>query len=651
MSDLHQIPRNGTGEPRADVIFVHGLGGDPFATWWHDSGSPKNSWPFWLAEEVPEVQVHCLEYEAAPATWLGPSLPLVERAQNILAVILGKGIGKRPIVFVCHSLGGLVIKQMLRKAQDENIDAWRQLAGQIKAVVFLGTPHRGAKLADTLFRLGKYLGASPSGWDLQTHNGLLKDLNEWFAGRAGGLGVQTHCFYETQPASIGSLIVEIDSGDMGVPGIPRYSVDADHGAICKPEHRDHFLCGYLASVVREAMGAIVVPRQLPEDPPHFVGREEDLQRLLIAIEDRRNSSIVAISGMGGVGKSAFAVHAAHLLQMKTPNGQIYVELGGISDSSLTALEAMTAVLKAFKAETPRNERSAIEVYRNILADKRVLLLLDNARDASSVAPLVEQLPKGCLLIITSREMMPFPKVTMISLEELRPDQAYVLIRDLLGSHRASDDELRSLANRCGYLPLALHAAVGYLARQPMLKLATYLDALSKERERFKALNVKGLPSLDVATVLSFSIRHLQEDNPKLADRWRQLAVFPSSFDIEAAGSVWEVSATEAELDLHELVSRSMVRFEPTSKRYSLHDLLRELAQIALEGEEQVTIDKRSEEASARHARHYCGVLAQAGERFLSGLEGHRTGLALFDLEEANIRAGYAWAVMRMNQNA
>jgi hypothetical protein len=131
MSELYRIPRTGKDEPRADVIFVHGLGGDPFTTWQHSS-KREDSWPYWLAEEVPEVQVYCLEYEAAPAKWLGPSLPLVERAQNILALLLGKGIGKRPIVFICHSLGGLVIKQMLRKTQDESIEDWRRLAEQIR---------------------------------------------------------------------------------------------------------------------------------------------------------------------------------------------------------------------------------------------------------------------------------------------------------------------------------------------------------------------------------------------------------------------------------------------------------------------------------------------------------------------------------------
>ena len=199
MSDLHSIPRTHEGESCADVIFVHGLGGDPFATWWHDPYHPGDSWPFWLAEAVPEVQVHCLEYEAAPAHWLGRSMPLVERAQNVFAVLLRKGIGKRPVVFVCHSMGGLIVKQMLRKAEDEGIDAWRAIVAQTKAIVFLGTPHRGAKLSDTLFRLGKYLGISPSARDLQTHNGLLKDLNDWYVGHARELAVGTHCFYEMQP--------------------------------------------------------------------------------------------------------------------------------------------------------------------------------------------------------------------------------------------------------------------------------------------------------------------------------------------------------------------------------------------------------------------------------------------------------------------
>jgi pimeloyl-ACP methyl ester carboxylesterase len=650
MSDLHQIPRSGDGEPQADVIFVHGLGGDPFATWWHDSENPKDSWPFWLAEALPEVQVHCLAYEAAPTDWFGASLPLVERAQNILAVLLGKGIGKRPIVFVCHSLGGLVIKQMLRKTQDENIEAWSRLAEKIKAVVFLGTPHRGANLADTLFRLGKYLGASPSSRDLQTHNGLLKDLNDWFAGHVAGRGIETHCFYETQSTAIG-MIVPQDSGDVGVPGIPRYPVDADHGGICKPKQRDDYRCGRLVPVVREAIGAIVVPRQLPEEPRHFVGREDEMQRLLTAIEDCRESNMVSISGMGGVGKSSLAIHLAHQLKMRTPYGQLYVELRGISKNPLTALETMTAVVKAFAAGTPQNEQSAIEICRNILSGKSVLIVLDNARDASTVAPLVQQLPKDCFLIITSRETFPFTNLTTILLQELESDQAIFLLRGLLEPDRASVDELETLAERCGNLPLALHAAIGYLSRQRTLKLSTYLTALSKEKYRFKMLKAKGLPSLDVAAVLSFSIRHLQEDDQKLTDRWRQLAVFPASFDVEAAGSVWERDATEAELDLHELVSRSMISFEPTSERYSLHDLMRELAQVALEGEEQAVLDKRFEEAAVRHARHYCRVLARAGERFLSGFEGQRAGAALFDLEEANIRAGYAWALERMNQNA
>jgi hypothetical protein len=77
------------------------------------------------------------------------------------------------------------------------------------------------------------------------------------------LGIAPHCFYETQPAWARSLIVGIDSGDIGVPGIPRYPVDADHGGICKPKQREDYRCGYLVAVVREVLGAIVVPRSCP----------------------------------------------------------------------------------------------------------------------------------------------------------------------------------------------------------------------------------------------------------------------------------------------------------------------------------------------------------------------------------------------------
>ena len=118
MSSLHPIARPATAELVADVIFVHGLGGHPFETWQHDLKQPQNSWPYWLVEDVPEAAVHCLEYDAVASNWLGRSMSLVDRATNVLTLLTTKAIGSRPVVFVCHSLGGLLVKQMLRQTQD-----------------------------------------------------------------------------------------------------------------------------------------------------------------------------------------------------------------------------------------------------------------------------------------------------------------------------------------------------------------------------------------------------------------------------------------------------------------------------------------------------------------------------------------------------
>jgi tetratricopeptide (TPR) repeat protein len=512
--------------------------------------------------------------------------------------------------------------------------------------VFLGTPHRGAELADTLFRLGRYLGISPSARDLQTHNGLLKNLNVWYAGRARDLGVATHCFYEMQPTAVG-MIVPQDSGDIDVRGIPSYPVGANHGEICKPSRSDHWLCGYLAMVVREAMGAIVVPRQLPEDPSHFVGREAELQTVIAGLLGGDSKApIAAINEMGGVGKSAFAIKAARTLAPKVPDGQIYVELGGVSERPLSALDAIAAVLRAFDREAAAlaNEQDAIGDYRRALEGKQVLVLLDNAKDAGVVAPLVQHRAPGCLLIVTSRGAMPFPDITRILLEELQPDEAIRLVRDLLGPERAGPDELAVLAERCGYLPLALHAAAGVLTGHATLPTATYLAALAKERERLPRLRVKGLSNLDVAAVLSFSARQLDEDDHALAVRWSELAVFPTTFDAAAAAAVWQTETTLAELALHDLVARSMVRFEPTTQRFGLHDLMRELAGSGLV--DGVDLD----EAAARHAWYYCYVLAIAGELFLKSDKGVIAGLAVYDLEQRNIAVGQARARARANRS-
>ncbi len=233
MSELHRV--SDTGRERvADVIFVHGLGGDPFATWWHDKDQPKNSFPFWLADDCPNIAVHTLAYEASPSQWLGSSMPLVDRATNVLTRLETERVGGRPLYFVCHSLGGLVVKQTLRSALQLREDAWQRIAEATRGIVFLATPHTGARLADYLGALGKVVRLSVSVSELEASAPALRDLNVWYRQNAKGLGIDTLAMFETRNTG-GVRVVDEASADAG-HGVPR-AIDADHLSICKPQSR------------------------------------------------------------------------------------------------------------------------------------------------------------------------------------------------------------------------------------------------------------------------------------------------------------------------------------------------------------------------------------------------------------------------------
>ena len=143
---------------------------------------------------------------------------------------------------------------------------------------------------------------------------------------------------------------------------------------------------------------------------------------------------------------------------------------------------------------------------------------------------------------------------------------------------------------------------------------------------------------------------MAEEKPELEARWRLLAAFPASFDAAAAAAVWEADTDDAAHDLGELRLRSMVLWDQADDRWRLHDLMRDVAGVALEEQDQAALEARVETAQERHARHYCGVLATANDLYLKGGEGVLAGLARYDLEQRNIAAGQAWAVARIEQD-
>ena len=124
MAKVHFVTPDRRDDAVVDVVFVHGLGGDKLSTW-QSSKAEKSFWPAWLGEESPHAAIYSLGYEASPSAWLGNAMPLSDRATNILDSLAAEEVGARPLIWVCHSLGGLVVKKILQHAAIQNQTAWK----------------------------------------------------------------------------------------------------------------------------------------------------------------------------------------------------------------------------------------------------------------------------------------------------------------------------------------------------------------------------------------------------------------------------------------------------------------------------------------------------------------------------------------------
>ena len=222
------------GNPSGHAIFVHGLGGHAYDTW--RGGKDDNAlWPLWLARDIEGLTVWTLSYAAPPTNWLGNALPLQDRAVTILERLLGAPeLVEAPIAFVCHSLGGLVVKQVLREANDQA--KTRPEAGaflkRVKAVVFIATPHTGSAHANWLGRLRFIAWPSTAAQDIVKNDANLRNLNFWYRNNLSKR-IANCIFYEAAGTAAGT-IVDPGSADAGFTGVVPIPIEGDHIAIAKP---------------------------------------------------------------------------------------------------------------------------------------------------------------------------------------------------------------------------------------------------------------------------------------------------------------------------------------------------------------------------------------------------------------------------------
>lgn len=218
-----------------DVVFVHGLSGDAKSTW--DCGGTDGFWPSWLANDIGHTNIYSLGYGAAVfEKWAKKEMDMFERADNILEQFAGKGIGQRPLVFITHSLGGILTKMILRASVLADDEDWEAVSAATKLVVFLSTPHTGASIANNVDAIP---GSSKHIKLLANETGMLQDLNKAYRKLCSTKDdLITKVYYEKHTTYKMVLVVSRESADPGVQGANPVAVDRDHISICKPKDRD-----------------------------------------------------------------------------------------------------------------------------------------------------------------------------------------------------------------------------------------------------------------------------------------------------------------------------------------------------------------------------------------------------------------------------
>ncbi|MCB1536263.1 MAG: alpha/beta hydrolase [Rhodoblastus sp.] len=246
-----------SGKERAvlDVVFVHGLTGDPYQTWL--AGSSGEFWPKWLCSEFPGIAVYALGYSASLfEKWARREMNIHERAANFLEHFAAYNFGERPIAFVCHSLGGILVKEILRVSKECADKDWQRIATQTRLVAFIATPHTGASLAAAVRLIAPRL--SSQFIDLLSNDsGYLTSLNQAFRDLAQGSDIKAVSYYEKWKTKNIAVVVPPESADPGCGQIRPVAVEADHFSICKPKDRDSIvylsLCRHLKGLWTNGM--------------------------------------------------------------------------------------------------------------------------------------------------------------------------------------------------------------------------------------------------------------------------------------------------------------------------------------------------------------------------------------------------------------
>ncbi len=332
----------------------------------------------------------------------------------------------------------------------------------------------------------------------------------------------------------------------------------------------------------------VVPRQLPAVARHFVGREEELAWLSRMLDSHATGAegaavISAIIGSAGVGKTALAVHWSHQVAERFPDGQLYVNLRGFDPSGvpMTSEEAIRHLLEGLGVlpeRIPASPQAQAGLFRSLLASRRMLIVLDNARDDAQVRPLLPA-SLGCMALVTSRSQLAGLAATdgahLLTLDVLTRAEARDMLARRLGPERVAAEPaaVAELTGLCARLPLALSIAAARAAARPGLRLAALASGLRDSQERLDGLDT-GDASASVRAVFSWSCQQL---SGQVARMFWLVGMHPGpDIAAPAAASMAGVPLGAGREALRDL-ARAHLLSEHLPGRYTCHDLLRAYA--------------------------------------------------------------------------
>jgi tetratricopeptide (TPR) repeat protein/transcriptional regulator with XRE-family HTH domain len=351
-------------------------------------------------------------------------------------------------------------------------------------------------------------------------------------------------------------------------------------------------------------------RSLPRDISGFTGREPELARLLGALTSTAEGSVVgihAIDGMAGVGKTTFAVHAAHRLAGRFPDGQFFLPLHGhtagqrpVDPADALASLLLTAGVRA--QHVPPGLEARAGRWRDHVAGKKILLVLDDAAGHEQVRPLLPGTAGSLVLVTSRRRLTALDDAAVISLDTLSPDEAAALLAQLAGRPELADPAgpAGEITRLCGYLPLAIGMLARQLRHHPARTGAELAAGLAAARDRLAVMRTE---NLSVAAAFDLSYQELTWAQQRLLQR---LGLIPGTdIDAYAAAALDGTSVAAARGQLDELYDHHLIS-EPAPGRYLLHDLLREYARALAAGD---TDESRA--AAGRLVNYYAHVAAAA----------------------------------------